>query len=229
MVTAGGLALNGTIKFWLQVSYWPVEKIKAVFKALLFRQLRRLVKKGKIFNPHGSYGNFNRILDEIYHKNWNIFVGFKEGKGKAKAGFSYITRYAKRAIISDRKLISYCNGLIKFQAKEVKVTLPVSEFIKRVLRHVMPKYFKITRFYGLYSNKKRKKLVPLAKKLMGAENIKSFPKQNWRERRKKYSGVDPIICPKCGQEMTLIAVSYSERIPKGYEEILTFSPFDHFL
>lgn len=229
MVTAGGLSLNGTIKFWILISYWPVEKIRAVFKTLLFRQLRRLVKKGKIFNPHGSYEDFNLILDGIYHKPWNIFVGFKEGKGKARFGLSYIIRYAKRAIISDRKLIRYFNGLVTFKAKEVIITFPVAEFIRRVLRHVPPRHFKITRFYGLYANKKRKELVPLVKKLAEAENIKGFPKQNWRERRKKYSGVDPILCPKCGQEMTLLAVTFSERIPKGYEEILTFSPFDHFL
>lgn len=227
MVTAGGISLSQ--KSWLPVAWWPRELIIEIFKAKLFKQLRKLVTQGKIFNPHGSYRNFDLLLKKIYPKSWHLFIGFKEGNGKAKSGLKYITRYTKRAIISNYKLINYDGATVTFQAKGAKITWPVAKFIEMVLQHVPPKNFKSTRFYGIYANKKRKKLIPLVKNLIGAENMKSFPKQNWRERRKKYSGVDPIICPKCGQEMTLIAVTYSERIPQGYEEILTLSTFDHFL
>lgn len=64
---------------------------------------------------------------------------------------SYISRYAKRAIISDRKLVSYDGEKVTFATKTKKltkrITLPKADFIKRVFRHTPPKY-KTTRFYG---------------------------------------------------------------------------------
>lgn len=51
-----------------------------------------------------------------------------------------------------------------------------------------------TRFYGIYANKKKKKLIPLAKSLAKAKGIKFPKKQSWRERKKKYSGKDPLLC-----------------------------------
>lgn len=232
MVTAGGLTLNR--KGWFPVKAWPLEKTRETFKALLYQRLRKLVSEGKVFNPHGSFEDFNNIVTPLYLKNWNLHISYKEQGGNARFGLSYISRYAKRAIIADRNLLYYDGNLVVFKAKTKtltkEITLPKAEFIARVLRHIMPKYFKTTRFYGLYANKKKKTLVPLAKALADLQAIKPpREKQSWRERRKQYSGKDPLLCPYCGHELTLVEVTYSARIPEKWEGILTLPIFDHFL
>lgn len=231
MVTAGGLTLNQ--QGWFPITWWPLEKTREIFKALLYKRLRKLLRNGKLFIPGGSLEDMEKLLQGLYPKDWNLFIGFKEGEDKARYGLSYISRYAKRAIISDRKLVSYDGEKVAFAAKTKKstkiITLPKAEFIKRVLRHTPPKYFKTTRFYGIYSNRKKKQLVPLAKKLAKAKGIKSPKKQSWRERKMKHSGKDPLLCPRCGKELTLIEVTHSSHIPERWQGILTLSPFDHFL
>lgn len=228
MVTAGGLTLNH--KGWFPVKWWPLELTRDVFKALLYKELRKLMRAGELFNPYGNLQEFEALLQELYPKDWNFFIGFKDGRDKARYGLSYISRYAKRAIISDRKLINYDGEFVTFQAKNKKITVQKDQFIREVLRHVMPPNFKTTRFYGIYAPTKKKKLVSLAKQLAEAETIKPpRQKESWRERRRKYSGVDPLLCPRCGKELTLLEVTHSSRFPEKWQGILTLSPFDHFL
>lgn len=228
MVTAGGLTLNR--QGWFPITSWPLEKTRETFKWLLYKHLRQLVSSGAVFNPHGSFAAFNKLIEPVYLKGWNLHISYKEGEGKARFGLSYIARYAKRAIIADRKLLHYDGNIVIFKAKHKEIALPKDQFIARVLKHVMPKYFKTTRFYGIYSNKKKKILVPLAQALAELKNIKApKEKQSWRERIKKYSGQDPLLCPHCGNELTLIAVTYSPHIPEEWQGILTLSTFDHFL
>jgi len=228
MATAGGLSLDH--ERWISIDFWPLEKIRSTFKALLYKRLRKLVSEGKVFNPHGSFQDFNKLVEPLYIKNWNLFISYKDQGGKARFGLSYISRYAKRAIIADRNLRYYDGDLVMFKSKAKEIFIPKDQFIARVLRHVMPKYFKTTRFYGIYSNKKKKTLVPLAKALADLQGIKPpRQKQSWRERRKKYNGKDPLLCPYCGNELTLVEVTYSARIPAQWEGILTLSIFDHFL
>jgi hypothetical protein len=228
MATAGGLTLNH--KGWFPLKWWPLELTRDTFKALLYKELRKLVRSGKVFNPYGTLDKFEAILQKLYPKEWNLFIGFKDGQDKARFGLSYISRYAKRAIISDRKLISYDGEEVCFQAKNKKITIKKDEFIKDVLRHVMPKHFKTTRLYGIYSNKKKKQLVPIAKQLAKLKTIDPpRKKESWRERVKKFTGKDPLLCPNCGNELTLLETTHSSRIPEKWEGVLTLSIFDHFL
>jgi hypothetical protein len=228
MATAGGLTLSH--KGWFTAKWWPLELTRDTFKALLYKDLRKLMRTGKLFNPYGSLKKFEEILQEIYPKEWNLFIGFKDGEGKAKFGLSYISRYAKRAIISDRKLISYDGEFVCFQAKGKRITVKKDQFIRSVLRHVMPPNFKTTRFYGLYANKKKNKLVSLARQLGGLKTIKPpRKKESWRERRKRVTGQDPLTCPVCGNELSLLTTTHSARIPEEWDGIITLSTFDHFL
>lgn len=233
MVTAGGLTLNS--KGWFTLQWWPLELTRDTFKALFYKELRKLMRQGKIFNPYESKEAFYAGLQKLYPKNWNLFVKFKDGQDSARFGLSYISRYAKRALIADHKLLKYDGEHVTFKTKnENTATFKKDDFIARVLRHIMPKYFKTTRFYGLYSNRKAKKLVATAKEILHKEGFNvdfdSVPEVKcWRERKKESSGKDPLLCPHCGNELTLIVVTYSSRIPKGWEEILSLSSFDHFL
>ena len=45
---------------------------------------------------------------------------------------------------------------------------------------------------------------------------------NWRENVKRYTGEDPLICPKCGNEMELFQLTY----PDGYGKQRTVGGYD---
>ena len=71
----------------------------------------------------------------------------------------YIGRYTHRAAISNNRIISVENGIVKFWYKNTRkdshwetTSLPVMTFIKRFLDHVLPKHFHRIRYYGFLAN-----------------------------------------------------------------------------
>jgi hypothetical protein len=81
------------------------------------------------------------------------------------------------------------------------------EFIARVTTHIPDKGQVMVRYYGLYANAHRGKerkagLSPLA---LRKEDLKPAPSKGWAEMIRKVFEVDPMICPKCGGTMKVVA------------------------
>lgn len=88
--------------------------------------------------------------------------------------------------------------------RKIRYELPIDDFIAAVIQHIHPKNFRVVRFFGPYSNRKRNKFW--------AENGHLFPQRTdsseklpttWRERRKKETGTDPMQCPTCKKELKI--------------------------
>ena len=67
----------------------------------------------------------------------------------------------------------------------------------------------MVRYYGLYANAHRGKvrkmsLVPVALRMI-EEALPSIPSKGWAEMIRKVYEVDPIICPRCGGRMKVVA------------------------
>lgn len=112
------------------------------------------------------------------------------------------------------------NGYWKENIKLFKAT----DFIAELTQHIPPKHKHLIRYYGLYSSRtkgKTSKDGSLAKFGYNAEPKKkpdhtSDPetetvsnkasRQSWARLIQKVYEVDPLICPKCGQEMRVVAI-----------------------
>jgi hypothetical protein len=88
-------------------------------------------------------------------------------------------------------------------------TMDYLEFIARVTSHIPDKGQVTVRYYGLYANahrgKVRKASVSPFVLRMAEEELKSVPSQGWAAMIRKVYEVDPMICPKCGGEMKVVA------------------------
>ena len=83
------------------------------------------------------------------------------------------------------------------------------EFIARVTSHIPDKGQVMVRYYGLYANAHRGKVrkanrVPV---LLGMieEEPKPVTSKGWAEMIRKVYEVDPMICPRCGGRMKVVA------------------------
>jgi len=88
-------------------------------------------------------------------------------------------------------------------------SLDYLEFIARITSHIPDKGQVMVRYYGLYANAHRGKvrktaLVPLAPGMI-EEELKRIPSRGWAEMIRKAYEVDPLICPRCGRRMTVVA------------------------
>lgn len=80
------------------------------------------------------------------------------------SGVKNIGRYSKRACLSEYKITEIDGEYISFKYKDYKdrdekkkpkekiLRLHYRKFFPRLLQHVPAKYFRIVRYYGLYSN-----------------------------------------------------------------------------
>lgn len=81
------------------------------------------------------------------------------------------------------------------------------EFIARVTSHIPDKGQVTVRYYRLYANahrgKKRKAGVDTPFVIEGDTSF--VPLRGWAEMIRKVYEVDPLICPKCGGNMSIIS------------------------
>jgi len=99
----------------------------------------------------------------------------------------------------------------KIEKKHKLLRLSVEEFLKRLIRHIHDKHFRAIRHAGIYSTRTRKKDLPIARACLKLEQGKQVAALNWRQRRKRQNGHDPLICHHCGSELKLVKIVYRSR------------------
>jgi hypothetical protein len=113
--------------------------------------------------------------------------------------------------------------------KENLRVFDVLDFMAEVTSHIPPKHKQLIRRYGLYASRSRGKWdgtdhvvrlapegwkekkeieAPAPKKTEEQENAVGNKKQRstWAKLIKRVYGIDPLICPKCGTDMKIIAI-----------------------
>jgi len=88
-------------------------------------------------------------------------------------------------------------------------TMDYLEFIGRVTSHIPDKGQVTVRYYGLYANAHRGKvrkagMSPFLLRLAEGE-VQRIPSKGWAEMIRKVYEVDPMLCPKCGGTMKVVA------------------------
>ena len=82
------------------------------------------------------------------------------------------------------------------------------EFIARVTSHIPDKGQVMVRYYGLYANAHRRKM---RKEKRGdsfrivEDVLRRLPSKGWAAMIRKVYEVDPLLCPKCGGVMKVVA------------------------
>ena len=96
-----------------------------------------------------------KLLDKIDPSVWNQqWVVDNQAVGKGQNSLRYLARYVFRVAISNNRIKSIENNVIKFSYKDRQkktwktMNLDAMEFIRRFLQHVLPKGFMKIRHYG---------------------------------------------------------------------------------
>jgi len=83
------------------------------------------------------------------------------------------------------------------------------EFIARVTSHIPEKGQVMVRYYGLYANAHRGKInkagVSPSYPPIIEEEERFVPSRGWAEMIKKVYEADPLLCPECGGQMSIIS------------------------
>jgi hypothetical protein len=211
IVPGGGLSLDG--RRWRpsrEHFFIPVKVLSRMFRGKMLCFLRQANREGKLTYVGNSRAlkeqkHFDGLLERLYKKEWVVYA--KEPFGGPKQVLAYLGRYTHRVAISNDRLVSMSDGRVTFRWRDYRagsavkeMTLDASEFIRRFLLHVLPGRLCKIRYYGILSNRNRKKMLAQCKRLLGVPHMDgpspAEPKQ-WQELLLELTGVDVRICPQC--------------------------------
>jgi len=140
LVIPGG-ALSEKKDQWLssrQDLFVHTKPLAHIFRA----KFRDAMKKAQLFD---------KIDPFVWKQKW---VTDSRAVGKGQNSLRYLSRYVFRVAISNHRIKSIENGIIKFQYKDRQkktwktTALDATEFMRRFLQHVLPKGLMKIRHYG---------------------------------------------------------------------------------
>src|SRR5207245_1785783 len=211
VVPAGGLSADGTR--WIKPRYdflLPVDVLSRVFRGKFHEALKRAFHDGKL-TFHGDLKllaqprTFAAWLRPLFRKDWVVYA--KPPFGGPEYVLQYLGRYTHRVAISNHRLVSFADGKVTFRWRDSAhnneqklMTLPLDEFLRRFLLHLLPKGFMRIRNFGFLANRRRATLLPLCFQLLGT--IQEPPAE--QDVSSTNDSRDLWRCPKCGGPMVVI-------------------------
>jgi hypothetical protein len=182
-----------------------LERLRAAFNAGtldFFGELAALAKPT-------TFAAHLRALRRI---DWVVYA--KRPFGGPQQVLDYLGRYTHRVAIANNRLIAVADGEVRFRWKDYRhpqrlkiMTLPVGEFIRRFLLHVLPDGFRRIRHFGFLAHAHRNtKLAVIRGLLEVPEPVRDPEPVDYRERYARLFGHSLDTCPACGGRLVEIAV-----------------------
>jgi predicted Zn-ribbon and HTH transcriptional regulator len=214
----GGISLDGSR--WVACPprfFLPVRVLMCRFRKLYLRYLKQTFAAGKLhFFGELQYlsdpQRFARYLAPLRKRKWVVYA--KAPFGGPERVLDYLGRYTHRVAISNNRLQQLKDGQITFTYKDYKheqrrkvMTLPVDEFLRRFLLHVLPDRFQRIRHYGFLGNRHRAENLARCRELLAVHVPAPQPAVSYQDRAQQLTGHDPLQCPKCSRgKMVRIAL-----------------------
>jgi hypothetical protein len=178
------------------------------FRTLFLQYLERAYRGGKLqffgeLRGLKEPANFAVFLRRMCKSEWVVYA--KPPFGGPERVLDYLGRYTHRVAISNHRLKTLHGGQVTFAYKDYKqpdrpkaLTLSATEFLRRLLLHVLPDGFQRIRYYGFLANRQRSDALSLCRELLNqpAPELSPCP-VSYRERLRQLSGKDILRCPAC--------------------------------
>lgn len=148
---------------------------------------------------------WRRYLQAQYGRRWKVHFA-KKTRG-AWRSVKYLGRYLKRPPVSATKLRHYSGGAVVHNYYDHRTqqyrqqTLTQEDMIGRYISHIPEKHFKMVRYYGFLSNRKRGELQPKVYEALEMETREKPEQPGFAVLMKKFLRTDPYKCLLCGNRL----------------------------
>jgi hypothetical protein len=217
IVPGGGLSSEGRWIACRPSFFLPVRVLSRLYRRLFLERLRAAFDAGRL----GFFGElaglakpavFAAHLQPLCRIEWIVYA--KRPFGGPQQVLDYLGRYTHRVAITNSRLIGLDDGEVHFRWKDYRhpqrpkvMALPVGEFIRRFLLHVLPDGFRRIRHFGFLANACRTAKLALIRRLLDLPEPETAPEPaDYRERYARLFGRSLDICPACGGHLVEIAV-----------------------
>jgi predicted Zn-ribbon and HTH transcriptional regulator len=177
VLPAGGLSADHGRWIPSRRSFFlPVKVLSRVFRGKFVQALKRAFSEGQL-GFHGTLKLlaqpkiFSAWLRQLFRNDWVVYA--KRPFGGPEHVLRYLGAYTHRVAISNHRLVALADGKVTFRwrdsahkNKKRLITMPVEEFLRRFLLHVLPRGFVRIRNFGFLANRHRATLLPLCSQLL---------------------------------------------------------------
>ena len=217
LISEGGYSDDG---FWRHVRHFNYTFLRNAFRTALLNEMESKI------GP-----SFKKVKARCYtdHKH-GFYVYAKPNICRPKAVIKYIGRYLGRPVIATSRIDSYDGDFVTFHynrhedGRYVQETIPAMDFIKRLIRHIPEKHFKMIRYGGLYARHRE-----IDKKLFRSVSPQKrrfcTSLHQWRTGIFLAFGYDPLQC-ECGTTMLFLDLYYKHTrvsLEEMYEKAMSRS------
>jgi hypothetical protein len=219
VVPAGGLSDDGRAWHPCRPGFFlPVRVLSRLFRGRFLAGLHNAFDARLLgdLDPHF----FARLLDSARETEWVVYA--KPPFDGPASVLAYLARYTHRVAISNARLLHVDERSVTFRYKDYRsrrarrLTLPLAEFVRRFLLHILPPGFMRIRYYGLLANGCRARLLALCRTALDRLPDSSSPSTNGStDFRDLVSDLLPpylVLCPSC-KHATMRCVQVLERPP----------------
>ncbi len=179
LVTGGALSRDRTRWTRGHASFlFPVKALSIVFRAKYLEGLHHAFQSSQLTfaagtTPLADAARFAALLAQLRATPWVVYA--KRPFGGPAHVLTYLGRYTHRIAISNARLVSLVDGVVRFRWKDYAdrgrtkiMALAVDEFLRRFLLHVLPRGFVRIRHFGLLANAQRRSAISRARHLLDA-------------------------------------------------------------
>jgi hypothetical protein len=211
VVPGGALSRDGAR--WIAAPpgfLFPVRALGQVFRGKYLAGLRRAFQAQQLVFA-GSVASladpaaFAAWLADLRQHAWVVYA--KRPFGGPTQVLDYLGRYTHRVALSNERLISHTDGVVRFRWKDyadgarVKVmALEADEFIRRFLLHIVPGGFVRIRHFGFLANRTRRAKLAQCRALLAPSPLPTASAiESVAALMLRLTGIDIARCPVCLQ------------------------------
>jgi hypothetical protein len=150
---------------------------------------------------------YEQVSAQVWSQDWVVHC---QAVGSGTAALKYLAPYIFRVALSNNRIVKVEHDQVTFryfdnQGKRRYCTLPVLEFMRRFLQHVLPKGFKKVRYYGLFSPAKRELLHRVRLLVLVQSDPQADALAETEDQPCPLLPPGTFPCPTCGRPMRRLA------------------------
>jgi hypothetical protein len=172
--------------------YLPVHALSTIYRAKFHDAIERA-------------GRLADIPDAVWKIAWNVNC---QPVGDAAHTLGYLARYVFKVAISDQRILDVDEQRVRFSYiklhsnRRSTMALPIPEFIRRFLQHVLPQGFMKVRHYGFLSPSFGVPFEEVRARVEMAHAFAAKPVNTDSEA----PAPQPMLCSHCGGALKLLRV-----------------------
>ena len=214
VIPGGGLASDGSGWVGCRPGFFlPVRVLSRYFRRVLLAALQDALAAGQLrfagrLQPLSNPKRFAEHLRPARETEWVVYAKRLAGPEQV---LDYLGRYTHRVAIGDQRLCGLHDGSVRFRytdyrragaSRQKVMTLSATEFIRRMLLHVLPPGFHRIRHYGFLANRNRHRKLTACRRLLHASPPPTAEHAgpattDYRDRYEALTGRSLRRCPRC--------------------------------